>query len=265
MAKGGKQQRRQGQRGVPAPRLPAQPEDDDEELEEEDIAFIKQHRQGLKFLASSTLLDDAPCVRCDAVYACTPDAPERALFRPSKRRAKPATKEDVEEAYERVPRVAAEWQVRGGCSRRVASSSLASQRVRDMQCARVVAALTARRGQVEDGAVEADALPTRNALGEWEYKTAEPPTNAAAARFEKLGKRRREAETEPATHTSEPAAAAAAARAQKALELQQLQELELSATDKKNRIAAAASALMESPERNVGELKVLPWVACEQL
>jgi pyridoxal biosynthesis lyase PdxS len=48
--------------------------------------------------------------------------------------------------------------------------------------------------------------------------------------------------------------------AQPAAALEQLQEQELSIAQKKERIAAACTALLEAPERNVCELKVL-WLS----
>jgi hypothetical protein len=115
-------------------------------------------------------------------------------------------------------------------------------------------------------AVAVDTLPTKAADGSWVYKSAEAPQAQpdGAPATGKASKRAR-----AALDAADPAAGAAASKRPQAaggsaeevepsaaLVFEQLQEQELSLSQKKERIAAACSALLEAPERNVSELKV---------
>ncbi len=123
--------KRAGGGGAPPPRPSA--DDAEFEVDEEDIAFIQSHKRQLSFLSRAALDDDAPgcarprCALFVAVRCCTrrpllscrnatlSAAATASLLRSgSKRRAKRVEAEAVEEeeAYERAPRVAAEWAVR---------------------------------------------------------------------------------------------------------------------------------------------------------
>lgn len=98
--------------------------------------------------------------------------------------------------------------------------------------------------------MEVDALPLKNESGEWVYeKRAAKPEPAAAAA--KPPKGRKAEDAVPPTD--------ALARSVEALK--DLQAEELTLEEKRGRIAAAATALMEAPERNASELKAR-LIAC---
>jgi hypothetical protein len=91
-------------------------------------------------------------------------------------------------------------------------------------------------------AEQTEALPRKNADGEWVYEKQA----ASPAATEKTNARVKLATPAPPS----------ASRSRAVEALRELQEEELTMEEKRGRIAAASNALMESPERNVGELKV---------
>ena len=152
---------------------------------------------------------------------------------------------DAEEAYERAPRVAAEWkEVRPPCDRRCETARAAQPRC-------------APHTQADDaGAVAVDALPTRTEDGAWVYKTADVRAQPKAAVGDKRARAADAAVDERGGAALARRQAADAMRGPAPAALAELQEQELSLAQKKERIAAACTALMEAPERNVSELKV---------
>ena len=106
--------------------------------------------------------------------------------------------------------------------------------------------------------LEVEALPTRTSAGEWEYKAVEPSKSTMAPPSAGPGAvRRRKAGAAAGASAAGPDKSAGQREAQKPLtQLQELQVEEADAAGKRERIAAAASALLEAPEKNIAELKV---------
>ena len=139
---------------------------------------------------------------------------------------------DTEEAYEEAPRT---FQVRPVLAARVSPPPSPFSSL--------------RQGVVPAAVTE--ALPVKNAAGVWEFVKQSAPAKPAAG---------------PPAEAAAPAAARAApksgrARAEAALKALQVEELTLE--QKRGRIADASSALLEAPERNVSELKVLQRLAAD--
>lgn len=105
---------------------------------------------------------------------------------------------------------------------------------------------------------EVEGLPTRTAAGEWEYRPVEPSKPVAAPVTTELGAvKKRKAGAAAGAPTADKAKSVGQRGAQKPLtQLQELQVEEADAEGKRERIAAAASALLEAPEKNIAELKV---------
>ena len=112
-------------------------------------------------------------------------------------------------------------------------------------------------------AMSVDALPTKLADGRWVYKTVDE-RQQAEERGATAGRRDPVHETAyergKLAHAQQQrvvdAVQRGAAPAQPPAVLDELQEQEQSVAQKKERIAAACTALLEAPERNVCELKV---------
>ncbi len=150
---------------------------------------------------------------------------------------------------------------------------------RNAECVPSVA-VCAQAGPVPSASV--DALPSRTADGQWVYKTAaaepqqrsEParaapdgdvrgrPCNGGPAAAAEAGAAGAAAGDPGSSAARQRAAASSAPRASAAAELEQLQDQELSLAQKKERIAAACTALLEAPERHVSELRVRAQPAC---
>ena len=97
------------------------------DIDEDDVAFVQTHRRQLQRLANAQL-EEAPCVhapqRQDARHFLPACDAACCLFACSggKRRKKRKEEADVEEPYERVPRLGTEWEVRVACRLKAAQA-----------------------------------------------------------------------------------------------------------------------------------------------
>ena len=158
--------------------------------------------------------------------------------RPVKKQAAPVVDETArEEAYERAPRAFVdEPLVRARCSAHLPVAKL----------------------QLFQGAKpfeQVEALPRKNAAGEWVFEPVQATAAAAAVARPSKKARLLSAAAPPAGPDASAAGASVALRARADAALKELKEEELTLEEKRSRIAAASAALLEAPDRNVNELK----------
>lgn len=145
--------------------------------------------------------------------------------------------------------------VAGGSQRHVASGAGCSLPASHICRTVELSLLPVSQRSSEPAVVE--ALPTRTATGEWEYKPVEGVAAAAAqAMTSKDAKRQKTGVAGVVDERASGNVANHPLRQQKGAQLEELRQEVASASEKRERIAAAAAALIEAPEKNVAELKV---------